>query len=63
MQFTFLNVAITLTADTPAEAYTMLCNALATLPDGDWQTDVYTNAADVEGLHERSTQALFPPAV
>lgn len=61
LEFNFLNVAISVSAPSAEEAYTKLCNGLAAI-DADWQTDVYTNAEDVEGISERSTSELFPKA-
>lgn len=53
----FNNVTITVQAKTKKEAYTLLCNALSTLPGHEWTTDTY----HTEGMvTPRSTVELFP---
>lgn len=62
MEVTFSNVTITLTANTPAEAYTLLCNTLATEPSCEWQTDTFdTNGADGNLDPFRDVSELYPP--
>lgn len=56
MNITFNNVTITLTAKNPTEAYTQLCNTLATMKDSDWTTDTYS----LEDGEEHDTSELLP---
>ena len=61
METTFHNVTITIVADTPKEAYSLLCQSLGSLGDGfakccEWQTDKYS----VDGGEEADTSDLFP---
>lgn len=59
MDVTFQNVTITVTADTPQDAYTALCEALAPF---EYSTDTYTRHEEdgVEPTEERDTTELFP---
>lgn len=52
---TFHNVTITLSAETPEQAYTILCNALDQW-NGEWWTDKYS----VDGGRLQSTTKIFP---
>jgi hypothetical protein len=56
MDTTFHNVLITISAETSKEAYTKLCNALASI-DAEYVTDTYSEGSSFE---EESTAKLFP---
>jgi len=56
MEVTFHNVRITIVAASAKEAYDKFCNALAAVPDTDWNTDTYS----VDSGDEHSTEELFP---
>ena len=66
METTFHNVTITIEADSPREAYSLLCQALGSLGDGfvkccEWQTDTYsTVSADDVVSEEADSSELFP---
>lgn len=62
MDVTFQNVTITVTADTPQDAYTALCEALAPF---EYSTDTYTLCEDdrAEPMEDRDTAELFPSQV
>lgn len=58
----FRNVTITVSAETPEEAYTKLCEQLAANDSGiEWSTDTFITYAEPD--HERSTEELFPKNV
>ena len=57
METTFQNVTITVTAATPQEAYTKLCDALGKT-DCDWLTDTFVT--DEAPETDRDTSELFP---
>jgi hypothetical protein len=53
---TFHNVTITINAQTPAEAYETLCNALSNL-NCEWTSDTFSTDNDDD---RRDTEELFP---
>lgn len=57
METTFNNVTITIPSTDSREAYTLLCNALASI-GAEWQTDTYTN--DQTDDRFLPTSELFP---
>lgn len=58
---TFHNVTITVPAETPEDAYTLLCNALGSIMarriHADWHTDTFSVGDETE---QRPTDELFP---
>jgi hypothetical protein len=66
METTFHNVTITIEADSPREAYGLLCKALGSLGDGfvkccEWQTDTYqTVTEDGVESEDADSSELFP---
>ena len=57
MEVTFHNLEVTVSAETPEEAYTKLCTLLHT-PGVEYTTDSFTTDQDPE--NEQDTEKLFP---
>jgi hypothetical protein len=57
METTFHNVTIVINAETSEEAYTKLCNTLASIK-AEYCTDMYSDSNT--GYEEESTEKLFP---
>jgi hypothetical protein len=65
VETTFHNVTITIEADSPEEAYELLCKSLGQLGDGfvkccEWQTDTYSTDEDADAVNDCAQ--LYPGA-
>lgn len=53
----FLNVRVSISADTPKEAYRKLAAAVGSIPAVEWESDTFCTDQDPD---ETSTEALIP---
>ncbi len=57
-EITFHNVLITICAASPEDAYTKMCNALATIPECEYRTSTYSTLKEEKQI---STSKLWDP--